>query len=176
MNAQKPEKLTSLVDLRPRTPTDSEDLFLIFDEPLFRHLGLMRDPFANVQEFSRWIDGIPAQRRYELVATLEGRCIGLGCFYVQGEHFAHTGWLMMGVREGYRRCGVGGVILKALIGVAHDVYKLNKLSLTVIVENTPAICLYTRHGFRIEGIHPRFVKRNGTYQDGFTMALLLDPE
>jgi putative acetyltransferase len=42
--------------------------------------------------------------------------------------------------------------------------------LTVYVDNAPAIALYKRNGFEIEGTHREFAFRGGAFADAHAMA------
>jgi L-phenylalanine/L-methionine N-acetyltransferase len=46
------------------------------------------------------------------------------------------------------------------------------LDLRVYVDNSPAIVLYKKFGFDIEGTHRRFAYRNGEYVDAHVIARL----
>jgi RimJ/RimL family protein N-acetyltransferase len=51
----------------------------------------------------------------------------------------------------------------------------HKVSLGVWPTNHPAIGLYARHGFRIEGTRPRhYPRRGGALWDAVVMGLILD--
>jgi putative acetyltransferase len=47
-----------------------------------------------------------------------------------------------------------------------------RLDLRVYVDNAPAIALYEKFGFEIEGTHKRFAFRKGQYVDAHVMARL----
>lgn len=49
---------------------------------------------------------------------------------------------------------------------------LTRLDLRVYVDNAPAITLYKKFGFEIEGTHKRFAYRTGEYMDAHVMARL----
>jgi len=49
---------------------------------------------------------------------------------------------------------------------------LTRLDLRVYVDNEPAIALYNKFGFEIEGTHRLFAYRNGEYVDAHVMARL----
>ncbi len=49
---------------------------------------------------------------------------------------------------------------------------LSRLELIVFTDNTPAIKLYKRAGFRVEGTLRKFAFRDGEYVDAHTMARL----
>jgi putative acetyltransferase len=46
--------------------------------------------------------------------------------------------------------------------------------LHVYVDNAPAIALYEKFGFEIEGTHRRFAFRNGEYVNSYSMARIVN--
>ena len=52
--------------------------------------------------------------------------------------------------------------------------ELHRLELTVMIHNAPAIALYQKFGFQIEGTKRASLKVDGTYVDEYVMSLLLD--
>jgi len=51
---------------------------------------------------------------------------------------------------------------------------LRRVQLTVFGDNDPAIKLYRRFGFEVEGRHRDFVRRGDGFVDALTMAKLYD--
>lgn len=87
--------------------------------------------------------------------------------------FAHTGSLGMGVLAPYRGKGIG----KTLIYRALEEAKrkgLTRIELTVRENNKPAIALYEKFGFIVEGFHKNAVYIEGIYENHLSMALLFD--
>ena len=58
------------------------------------------------------------------------------------------------------------------LDLADNWLNLTRLDLCVYVDNSPAIVLYKKFGFDIEGTHRRFAYRNGEYVDAHVMARL----
>ncbi len=54
--------------------------------------------------------------------------------------------------------------------VADDWLNLKRIELTVYTDNAPAIALYKRNGFEIEGTHRDFAFRGGSFVDAHAMA------
>jgi RimJ/RimL family protein N-acetyltransferase len=86
---------------------------------------------------------------------------------------AHLATLGMGVLAPHRGRGVGDALLARLIAEASGL-RLERLELTVYAENLPAIRLYRKHGFSVEGVKRRYKKLDGAYDDAIMMVLLLD--
>lgn len=87
--------------------------------------------------------------------------------------FAHIGSLGMGVIAPYRGQGVGTALLKEALERA-KAKGLTRIELTVREQNTPAIRLYKKFGFVIEGMHKNAVRIDDQYENHLFMALLFE--
>ena len=72
------------------------------------------------------------------------------------------------VDEKFRGKGIGAKLLRELMTLAKERFKLELLHLEVYQGN-PAINLYKRLGFKEYGIHRRFMKDKGRYLDKILM-------
>jgi L-phenylalanine/L-methionine N-acetyltransferase len=77
------------------------------------------------------------------------------------------------VRDDWQSKGVGTRLMEACVDLADNWLGLTRLDLRVYTDNAPAIALYERFGFKVEGTHRRFALRNGEYVDAHVMARLL---
>jgi L-phenylalanine/L-methionine N-acetyltransferase len=92
-----------------------------------------------------------------------------------GDGLEHSGWILIGVREAFQARGVGPRLLKTLLGAASVIFGLRRVQLTVFGDNEPAMKLYRRFGFEIEGRHSEFIRRSDGFIDGYTMARMREP-
>lgn len=82
--------------------------------------------------------------------------------------------LGMFVADGFRGGGIGSALLEAVIDWARQ-QNAHKISLAAWPTNHPAIGLYARYGFRVEGTRRRhYRRRNGALWDSVVMGLVLD--
>jgi RimJ/RimL family protein N-acetyltransferase len=82
--------------------------------------------------------------------------------------------LGMFVVDGSRGGGIGSALLEAAIAWARH-HNAHKISLAAWPTNHPAIGLYARSGFRVEGTRRRhYRRRNGALWDSVVMGLVLD--
>ena len=93
-----------------------------------------------------------------IYASLSGGVVDLGMFVVSG----------------HRGGGIGAALLEAVIDWARE-QQAHKVSLAVWPTNYPAIGLYARYGFRVEGTRRRhYRRRSGEVWDATWMGLILD--
>lgn len=110
------------------------------------------------------------QRNRTLVAEVDGRVVGHIGLHMETRRRAHVGSLGMAVLEEYRGHGIGTALLEAVLDLADNWYNLLRMELHVYTDNDPAVRLYQRHGFVIEGTHRAYVYRLGSYVDAYSMA------
>ena len=120
-----------------------------------------------------------SERALELLLTPDA--MGVVCM-CDGEIAAYGGMLWapdegqitnIAVRELYRKRGLGGAVLKALI-VAAQKRSCEQISLEVRESNAAAIALYEKHGFVIAGRRKRFYK--APTEDGLVMLCPLQKD
>lgn len=87
--------------------------------------------------------------------------------------FAHSGSLGIGVVSGFRGIGIGEALMRAAINKAKD-KGLTRIELTVREHNKPAIALYEKLGFQVEGIHRNAIRIDNLYENQLSMALLFE--
>jgi RimJ/RimL family protein N-acetyltransferase len=84
---------------------------------------------------------------------------------------SHVGTLGMGLLDAHRGRGIGRRLLAATIEDAWR-FGLERIELTVLVNNVRARRLYQAFGFHEEGVLRRYWKMRDQRQDGVLMALL----
>jgi putative acetyltransferase len=60
--------------------------------------------------------------------------------------------------------------MRAVIDLADRWLNLSRIELTVFTDNEPAIALYRKFEFEIEGTHRKFAFRDGEFVDAHVMA------
>ena len=87
-------------------------------------------------------------------------------------HFADIDSLW--VNASWRRLGMDGGLLSALVSWARDHAEIERLGLSAFSTNEAAIRLYRRHGFAVEGRYSRDIKfADGTYADTVARGLMV---
>lgn len=106
--------------------------------------------------FSRW--------RCSLTAVRDGKPIGIATLYLQPyKKLAHQCEFGIIVSDKERGKGVGTYLLKSLMALAKETFKIELLHLQVYAGN-PATRLYSRLGFKEFGRQNEWIKElDGTY-------------
>jgi RimJ/RimL family protein N-acetyltransferase len=108
-----------------------------------------------------------------MVAVADGELVGLATA-TGGVHPAKqaTVEIGIGVLETHHGRGFGGALMRGLEDWARQA-GIHRLQLPVVTSNAPAIALYRRSGFTIEGTLRDSVWVNGRYLDQYMMAKLI---
>lgn len=91
-----------------------------------------------------------------VVAVEKGKVLGYGGMW----HVVNEGHITnIAVHKDYRRKGIGELIIGKLAEIAEEKEMLG-LTLEVRKSNTPALELYKKNGFKLEGIRPEYYEDN----------------
>jgi putative acetyltransferase len=157
--------------VRHAEPEDYGAVHLVYSAPLAsaQTLGL---PFSSDRE---WREGLARRRddHVPLVACTQGEIVGhLGLSFYTRPRRRHAGHFGIAVRDDWQGKGVGTGLMRACVDLADNWLNLERLELRVYVDNAPAIALYEKFGFGIEGTQKRMAFRAGEYVDAHLMARL----
>jgi L-phenylalanine/L-methionine N-acetyltransferase len=148
--------------------SDAEEIASISNLPGYRW-GTLRLPYTSVEDIRKFLENRPVGH-IGLVATRSERIVGIAGLETFSGRRSHAGYLGMGVHDDHVGTGVGTALLKALVDTAENWMGLRRIELTVYVDNGPAIALYRRHGFEVEGAHRNYALRDGALIDALAMA------
>ncbi|MDO5137519.1 MAG: GNAT family N-acetyltransferase [Oscillospiraceae bacterium] len=85
----------------------------------------------------------------------------------------HTAYIVVGIRQAYRRQGIGSEFFRRLDEWARE-NCIIRLELTVECVNSDAVRLYEKQGFVIEGTRKSSMRVNGEFMDEYYMAKILN--
>ena len=104
----------------------------------------------------------------------DGNLIGIAGFRhgdrIKTRHRGEVVQMYVDPKFGGQAIGVN--LLRELIGAAFNLKDMKSLELTVVAENSPAIKLYVKVGFKVFGIQKNYFKAGDKYWDQMFMQLL----
>ena len=157
------------ITIRKAEPDDAEALLRCYTAPLVvrNTLQMPYRTLASVRELmSRSGEG-----DHVLVAVIEGQVVGvIGLHTKSRPRVNHRAEMGMMVHDDWQGKGVGAAMMRAALDFADNWLNLKRIELTVFTDNEPAIALYRKFGFQIEGTHRMFAFRDGEFVDAYTMA------
>jgi RimJ/RimL family protein N-acetyltransferase len=124
----------------------------------------------------KWFDAYMANRhtavRLAIVAEPDDLCIGLvSLTSIHAINRTAEFSIMLGDKK-YWSKGIGQQATKEMLRHGFNDLNLNRIHLTVLLENVRARRLYHRLGFQEEGLQLQAVYKEGAFQDVIGMALL----
>ncbi len=160
------------ITIRRTEPNDYEAVQHIFTSPR-AVWGTLQLPFPSVEQWRKRL-AEPPEGLFGLVACVEHEVVGqLGLHtFPNRPRRRHVGTIGMAVRDDWQGKGVGTALMQAAVDLADKWLNLTRLELEVYTDNAPAIRLYEKFGFTIEGTLVQFAFRDGQYVDAYIMARL----
>ncbi len=158
--------------IRRTEPSDAEAFQKIFSNPKVIW-GTLQIPYPSLEMWHKRL-AEPADGSFSLVACVENEIIGqLGLHtFPNFPRRRHVGQLGMSIRDDWQGKGAGSALMQAAIELAENWLNLSRLELDVFTDNEPAMRLYKKFGFVIEGTHHKFAYRDGAFMDVYAMARL----
>lgn len=156
--------------IRRVEPTDYEAIQRIFAGPKVVW-GTTQLPFPSLETWRKRL-AEPPEGIFGLVACIDGEVVGHLNIHTHpnSPRRRHVGAIGMAVRDDWQGQGAGTALMRAAVDLADNWLNLLRLELEVYTDNEPAVRLYKRFGFAIEGMLARYVFRDGEYVDVYTMA------
>ena len=156
------------ISIRGAEPSDLDAVHAIFNgEQIIR--GTLRMPYSSLDSMGTRLNADNNSYRY--VAEVDDQVVGFAEIqtypYPRLRHVAHLN--MITVRDDMQGKGIGSALLDVCIDIADNYLLARRFYLEVWAES-PAVKLYEKYGFAIEGKHIDFGVRDGQYADMYTMA------
>ncbi|HEX2333435.1 MAG TPA: GNAT family N-acetyltransferase [Burkholderiales bacterium] len=158
------------IEIRRVEPGDYKAVQRVYAQP--RAIwGTMQLPFPSEELWKKRL-AESGDQIYGLVACVEGEVVGHAGLHLNTAYprRRHAGSVGMAVHDKWQSRGVGSALMKALIELADRWLNLSRLELHVYIDNEPALRLYKKLGFEIEGTHKKYAFRDGAYVDSHSMA------
>ncbi|EFL5776412.1 TPA: N-acetyltransferase [Escherichia coli] len=107
----------------------------------------------------------------QLVACMDGDVVGhLTIDVQQRPRRSHVADFGICVDSRWKNRGVASALMREMIEMCDNWLRVDRIELTVFVDNAPAIKVYKKYGFEIEGTGKKYALRNGEYVDAYYMA------
>lgn len=147
-------------------------------EPL-RHITMHPDVYHDTLQIPHpsmemWQERLkPQPGRRHLVACIDDTVAGHLVFDVdKNPRRSHVATFGISVSAQFSGRGVGSALMREMINLCDNWLRVERIELTVFVDNASAVALYRKFGFGVEGTGKRFALRNGEYVDAWFMARL----
>jgi L-phenylalanine/L-methionine N-acetyltransferase len=161
------------IQIRPTEPDDYRAVQQVYARP--RAIwGTLQVPFPSVERWRKKLAD-PPPGHYSLIAFVENdEIVGEASLRIfpNAPRRRHVGAIGIAVRDDWHGKGIGTALMQAIVDLADNWLNLTRLELQVFVDNAPAIRLYKKFDFQIEGTLVDFAFRDGQYVDAYTMARL----
>lgn len=134
--------------------------------------GTLQLPFPSAEEWRKRLAS--SEDVYSLLACAGDEVIGQLGLHTKphSPRRRHVAELGMAVRDDWQGRGVGTALLQAAVELADRWLNLRRIELEVFTDNEPAVRLYKKFGFEIEGTLIDFAFRDGEYAAVYFMARL----
>jgi putative acetyltransferase len=159
------------VTFRPLTRDDAAGLADMFSTMSDEALQWGMPPYTK-ETVDRWMNNF--DRLFPLVAVSEERIVGNVMIYRQ-PHPRRTGVADMGmyVHQEFHGVGLGTLLTERVLSLAEE-QGLHRISLEVVEDNLPAVALYKKTGFQVEGrLIDSYFGADGRYHNSLLMARIL---
>ena len=156
--------------IRAREPSDWQEIAARRQLPRVRW-GTLATPFVSADATRKFMES-PPEGRIAIVAVLDGKIVGSADVTRDKGRRNHVGHVGICVHDAFHRRGIGSGLMAALIDTADNWLDLRRLELAVFVDNAPAIRLYQKFGFEVEGTRRAAAFRDGAFVDDHIMARL----
>ncbi|WP_313086844.1 N-acetyltransferase [Atlantibacter hermannii] len=157
--------------IRHAEPGDTEAVHRLFTQPEVYSNTLQVPHPSRAMWQERMNQKSPGQ--YHLVAIVEDQVVGHLMIAAETRprrsHVASFGLCVDAARHNQ---GIATALLREMIAMCDNWLRIERIELTVFVDNAPAIALYQKLGFDIEGTGKRYGLRDGDYIDAYFMARL----
>jgi putative acetyltransferase len=160
------------ITIRHTEPGDYEAVCKLFAGPKAVR-GTLQLPFPSVEMWRKRL-AEPPEGLISLAACAGNEIVGqLGLHtFPANPRRRHAGQIGMAVRDDWQGKGVGTALMQAAVDLADNWLGFARLELEVYTDNEPAIHLYKKFGFVVEGTLSRFAFRDGEFVDAYAMARL----
>ena len=115
--------------------------------------SVLQDEFDDFWNYNVFKEELKNENSYYIIAKLEDNIVGFGGIWKAVDDVHITNIV---VKKNFRKLGIGNVILEHLIKIGRNIQDINSITLEVNSQNTPAINLYLKFGFKKVGLRKNY--------------------
>lgn len=157
------------ITIRKAEPADAEAIWKCYTAPLVVR-NTLQLPYRSLESVRELLTK-SGEGDHILVAVIDGEVVGtIGLHTPSRPRVNHRGEIGMMVRDDWQGKGVGAAMMRAIMDLADRWLNLARIELTVFTDKEPAIALYRKFGFEIEGTLRKYAFRDGEFVDAYAMA------
>ncbi|MFP4435781.1 MAG: GNAT family N-acetyltransferase [Chloroflexaceae bacterium] len=162
------EFITPVITIRTAEPDDAGALHRLLAEPQIVY-NTVHLPSISLEQTRALL---AEEDRHVLVACADDQVIGaIGLVVNSAPRLRHVAAICkLAVSGAWQGQGIGSRLLTAALDLADNWLNLVRIELFVYADNAPAIALYAKFGFVVEGTHRAAAFRAGQYADALSMA------
>ena len=150
--------------LRPLGEDDTDALADLFARAAPEDLERFRSDPTNRQVVEGWVSNLDLSKIFPVVALVNERIIGDVTIHFGSKYQRHLGWLRIFLDRGFRRRGIGTLMIRSAIDIARRV-GLHQLIALVPADQPQVIKAFETLGFQNEFTHVDYAM----LQDGRTL-------
>lgn len=161
------------VAIRAVNVDDCREMVALFQCPKVRR-NTSAMPYRSPIDTRKQLESLP-KTTHQLVAieSSTNQLVGVVTLTQLTDSRQHVGYVGIAVHDNYHGQRIGSRLLEEAVDIADNWLNLKRLELTVFVDNAPAVHLYEKFGFVIEGTLKKYAFRAGSYVDAYTMARIV---
>ena len=158
----------SEIAIRHAEAKDFESIRQIHAQPQVYH-NTLQVPHPSEQMWNERLTDRPGVK--QLVACIDDIVVGHLVIDVgQRPRRSHVADFGICVDARWHNRGVASALIREMTSMCDNWLRVDRIELTVFVDNEAAIAVYRKHGFEIEGTGRKYALRNGEYVDAYYMA------
>ncbi|ECD5927133.1 N-acetyltransferase [Salmonella enterica subsp. enterica serovar Typhimurium] len=158
----------SEIVIRHAEPKDYDAIRQIHAQPEVYH-NMLQVPHPSLE---MWQARLTEQAGVkQLVACIDDIVVGhLSIQVTQRPRRSHVADFGICVDARWHNRGIASALIRTMIDMCDNWLRVDRIELTVFVDNEPAVAVYKKYGFEIESTGKKYGLRNGEYVDAYFMA------